>query len=1319
MLRTLGSAGLYPAESGPPLLGPGKPFALLVYLASSPGRRTSREFLLDLLWADVEPDRARRTLRQTLFQLRHLLGDDAIQGTEELTLGPAITIDREQFLAHVERGALDAALAGYPGDFLTHFGVPGGAAFEQWADLERHRLRSAYLRTADLLVRRHLNAAHFREALALARQARDRVPESEFAWRLLLEAAIAGNDILTATIEADALLQIAAREELHLEVATRTLIDRARGLVPGTSELRPSTGLVAELTGRESEFSAITTAWANTRQGRALHLHLSAPAGLGKSRLLHDACARLAAAGAPIVRVQGMPGDRDVPYAFAGDIAAALVGLPGAAGVAPASAATLVALNPALSSHFAAAPDPMQGEEALRRRTLALVDLTQAVAHEQPFVLAIDDLHWIDQASWRIIEGLFQRLTNIRVLCVTASRPERHPSDDSVTTLTLAPLTIAQLGSLISGLGILRESEPWATALVDGVHRATGGSPLLVLETLRLAVDQETLTLDRDGWHCHDESQLRTLLETGSALRERIRRLPADESWLLALLATAGAPLDVETLSPVTGRNLADLTQALAPLEVRGLVRQSERGWTTTHDEIAAAARDAQSEEQGREAHRLVGQYHERGIAGNPEGLLRASRHFLAAGATLDLQRLHRSYLLRARVRGDRRDFTALTAELIGTTPSDPQAATLVASLPRRWRLGLWSATRQRAAVLMALVLPIGALAAARVREQFTSRQQHFYYIDSNGAASGFGASLAEWDGNRTPVTLGPASARFVSPALAHPEIPPAISPDGKAVAWTGDSGDSTTLDLWIRTAAGTRRLTSQARDDLANDWLPDGSGVVGMSNRWSPAPPHGEYDIAVFDTATGAARQITRGPGHDTEPFASPDGTRIAFRREMPDGPARFCVTDRDGTREPECRAVGNEGSADLAGWAGLDELVLITLESGERQLLLYDWSRDTRQLLSTEVPNLARLSRDRRWLVVATLGAGATAFRDVVMPLANPGNARPVAHRGSVRNAARWWEGPADRSLLIDHLEFSDSVAEAFLGIGTRLRVRALTAADVEVPIRVPVSWNVSDTTVARVDSTGEVRPRAPGVVSITATIAGWRSATRRLVVVGQPPATMLDERWHDDWQSRWLPWGDPVPIVVASSDGTTAFWNRGDGSYQSFAVSRRTFPATHGLGLEVRLSTTLSSNDHQRIRTAFVPGIDLRVLASANQRQTPPRGATFDASCFAGFPGPGSWGATRIAMGAAGSRETDIGRLVDSIRTGKWWRLRLQIFPDGRCGVAVNGQALWISPGALLLDTPFRVVLGDESADSRLLHGPLQVWSGVRTDIDWSKK
>src|SRR5690242_7686874 len=94
LLRTLGAAslGVYGADGqAVQLFGPGKPLGLVAYLASSPGHAASRDHLVDLLWAHLEPEAAHHALRQTLWFLHQRLGERAVVARDpELTLHAAL-----------------------------------------------------------------------------------------------------------------------------------------------------------------------------------------------------------------------------------------------------------------------------------------------------------------------------------------------------------------------------------------------------------------------------------------------------------------------------------------------------------------------------------------------------------------------------------------------------------------------------------------------------------------------------------------------------------------------------------------------------------------------------------------------------------------------------------------------------------------------------------------------------------------------------------------------------------------------------------------------------------------------------------------------------------------------------------------------------------------------------------------------------------------------------------------------------------------------------------------------------------------------------
>ncbi len=426
-LITLGGAALVlPAGDGPPqiVLGPGKPLALLTYLALTHGHRASREFLLDLLWADLEPDRARHALRQTIYYLRQPLGDGILSGTaNEVELGRLIRADREDFLDAVDRGDLESAFRLYGGPFLPNLSVPGGAEFDDWVQIERGRLKSIFHRSAETLARRYLGGSRARDAQSIARRLKKEDPLSEPARRLLIEACLAAQDTLSAQNEADELEAMLRSESRTADAATRNVLTLVHqtGLIEGRSE---STSLAVDLVGREKIFSETLASWTSARGRPGRHLHFSGGAGLGKTRLLLDLAARLRTQRSRVLYLRCNPGERQIPYSFAAELARTLVELPGAAAISSADAAALVALSPAVSARYSAAPpDPSSGDEALRRRTSALVQLIRVVSEEHPMVIMLDDMHWLDLPTRTILRAVLDHVAEWPVLLVTAARP--------------------------------------------------------------------------------------------------------------------------------------------------------------------------------------------------------------------------------------------------------------------------------------------------------------------------------------------------------------------------------------------------------------------------------------------------------------------------------------------------------------------------------------------------------------------------------------------------------------------------------------------------------------------------------------------------------------------------------------------------------------------------------------------------------------------------------------------------------------------------------------------------------------------------------
>ena len=112
--------------------------------------------------------------------------------------------------------------------------------------------------------------------------------------------------------------------------------------------------------------------------------------------------------------------------------------------------------------------DPSHLAPAVGGRNLLL-----AAAESQPLLVLVDDLHWVDQPSRRMIDFVLARLDGTRVAVVVAGR-SGHGADPPIAELPLAPL------DRDASLAILRECGVHDQAVGDRILDQLGGNPLLL-----------------------------------------------------------------------------------------------------------------------------------------------------------------------------------------------------------------------------------------------------------------------------------------------------------------------------------------------------------------------------------------------------------------------------------------------------------------------------------------------------------------------------------------------------------------------------------------------------------------------------------------------------------------------------------------------------------------------------------------------------------------------------------------------------------------------------------------------------------------------
>lgn len=1324
VLRTLGGAALE-SISGDGchllLLGPGKTLGLLAYLASSAGHTATRDHLADLFWSDLDPDAARHSLRHALWQLRQHVGEGAIVATDgSLTLVAAVESDRDAFLAAAERQDFECAVELYRGEFFPGFAAPGAAGFEQWADVERYRLRHLFLRSAETVVRDWLARGRLRKARQLAARARDSDRRNEAGWRLLLECILAANDVVAAELEVHALEELLKAEGRPPEPATGRTIARVRA-EPRERPQRSADGarrtLVAELVGRERQFSAILAAWERARHGPGQHVHVTGSPGLGKTRLLADVHARLRSMGAAAISIRANPGEQRIPFALASELAVTLAGLSGSAALSPGSAAALVALNPSLSNRYVAQPDRAADSEALRHRATALEEVGAAVADEQPFAVLVDDLHWADAESRQLFQSLLPKLGRHRVLVVTADRPGSGAvMSEDTEWVSLPPLTSQQTAALLASLGVL-PAAPWAETFAPGLHAATHGSPLLVTETLRLALERGLLSLDDGLWDCPDPAALAAEFLRGGALRRRIEALERHEYWLLLLLALAGAPMPAASLAAAGSRDEGATADELTSLEVRGLVGRDGAEWQPGHDEIGALALEAASPEALHAAHRALGRALVEAAGEDPILLSRAGVHLSEGDDEAGLRDAFARWARVVRRHGDRRGLARLASDF-GGGAAGGRARRLVASLPLTTRARLVTRrTLAGAASAAGLLAAAGGYALLRpappppdaelVAIQRISSDSAVVYqvpvrrdwLETHGSVdvARTGAALPSLD--------RAGAAEFATGAFA-------AAPDGDRWAFARVSPDSGGPDLFVVDRGGVeRRLTYAPKDDGSADWAPDGQSLAFQTGRWNAS---GRSNIALLSLATGRVTRLTSTDNSDGSPKWSPDGTRIAFTR-MSVSTARAPVPGQSESElcwvpiggGPERCFDAQSAVAELLGWYDGQQVLATVLDSlGRRSLVRVDLDTRESHIVSQHMTGSFVASADGRWIACLCERAGASAPAWYVFDTDRPDLAIPVVVPGPAASTRLFWQRRANTSTYLDRLEIVAPAARVSLGGLERLQVRGYDGGGRAVPVLV-LTWRSGDTSVLTIDSaTGEVHPRRLGTAVAYASAGGWREDSIRLDVTEPAYSTLLIEDWGRGL-AQWVPFGDPLPAVTTGPGGRRAFWNNGDRSFYSGAYTRRGFRNPSGIGVEALLSTPVRAFQDQILLVSLMPWTDSVSVARWDHRTASlPMGP----QCTFQYP-PADGPAPMRAVGF--DRWIDVGPML----AAKPYTIRIQLFPDGRCGLALNGRALSVTASALPTAVPYRLVLQGKSVGNRMLVGRLEVWEGVKPGVDWA--
>ncbi len=627
--------GLSLAWGDQPVLPPTSAAArsLLAYLVTFRGRSHSREVLAGAFWPDLPAEVARRRLRQALWQIRRTLADlpslrpFLLADADMIQFNPAapVWLDVAEFLGKAQSpgksptgepaiGAWDPrpetwreAVALYCGDFL-----PG--VYDDWALLERERLRNLYLTTLERLVDGLQDRGDHEAALGYARRLAAEDPLREEAHRAVMQlclrlgrpAEVLKQYEVCRAVLADELGVEPAPETTALaqEVAAPTEVPRPPP-VPGIETA------TLPLVGRPTERAALLRHVEAALAGRGGLVLVEGEAGVGKTRLLQEIAQGAAWRGAQVAWSRGLELTPTPPYGV-------LIGALEAA-LSPLRASQLVELLPGVELRAAGRllpaltaglprdalpPHVSLGPAQDRARLLnALTHTILALGQITPHLFLLEDLHWADESTLATLTHLTPRLAESRVLIIATCRSEEARQRPPVWAalqdldraslrdrLILQPLDAAATGELVRrSLGLPAAAPRFEARLYTETH----GNPLFLLETLRALRDEGILARDAAGaWRTPwdettgDYAELPLPASVREVIARRLARLAPPARALLDVAAVLGDDFDFALLAQASGLDRAAALPIVSDLVQRRFLVEGPATYAFTHDQV-------------------------------------------------------------------------------------------------------------------------------------------------------------------------------------------------------------------------------------------------------------------------------------------------------------------------------------------------------------------------------------------------------------------------------------------------------------------------------------------------------------------------------------------------------------------------------------------------------------------------------------------------------------------------------------------------------------------------------------------------------------
>jgi class 3 adenylate cyclase len=220
----------------------------------------------------------------------------------------------------------------------------------------------------------------------------------------------------------------------------------------------------------------------------------------------------------------------------------------------------------------------IHGEAREKRTRGSVLQLLSASSEKRPLVVAVEDLHWADQSSIELLEGLLQLVLDHPIFFLIVSRPGFQATSQRIqdfarlhhpgryTEIRLDPLDARATRHLVNNL-FKQGKIPRATQTL--IEEKARGNPFYLEEVVRSLVDEGAVEYRDGSFEATDK--IRSVVIPGTVqevIMARVDRLDLRKRRLLQAASVIGASFHHDVLAELRGdgveldQDLGDLMEA-------------------------------------------------------------------------------------------------------------------------------------------------------------------------------------------------------------------------------------------------------------------------------------------------------------------------------------------------------------------------------------------------------------------------------------------------------------------------------------------------------------------------------------------------------------------------------------------------------------------------------------------------------------------------------------------------------------------------------------------------------------------------------------